>query len=442
MRGRLFDNTENVGLGWTDVRSLRDGLCLFVPGGTSPVTAARASDQDVVSVGVYDTSGDEEPRLLRSAHVPLRIRTNTAVLRSLKSLAEKVLQQSATDQEHGVSVEPTPLEFPKPASTSATPIGRLREADRLVQRGLALARRSIRPYVLFDHWRVGVSRCQIDAYLDPAARPTVEWLCFDDPYVYAADPFAVPRTELGESGDGIRIFFEHFDYRNPVGDIRSVTWSEGDGFGTPRMELSEAHHLSHPTLLCAGEDILMMPESAEVGCLTVYERASGVWQPKCVALSGFAAVDANVIAFEGRWWLFATDGDEEPIHDLHVFVADSPVGPWTPHRGNPVLSDPRWGRGAGTPFVHDGRLFRPTQDCTQTYGGAVVLTEITTLTMTRYAQRPVARVTARQLGGGRGVHTLSACGPYTLVDAKDQVLLPRASASAIAPWLKGQRAPA
>jgi hypothetical protein len=60
---------------------------------------------------------------------------------------------------------------------------------------------------------------------------------------------------------------------------------------------------------------------------------------------------------------------------------------------------------------------RPAQDCTKTYGGAVVVNRIVTLSETQYEEVPVRRIEPiapyRQ-----GLHTLCPAGPYTLIDGK------------------------
>ena len=57
-------------------------------------------------------------------------------------------------------------------------------------------------------------------------------------------------------------------------------------------------------------------------------------------------VDATLAEIGGRWWMFANaPAVPEAAYDtmywdeLHLFFADSPFGPWTPHRRNPVVSD-------------------------------------------------------------------------------------------------------
>jgi hypothetical protein len=92
---------------------------------------------------------------------------------------------------------------------------------------------------------------------------------------------------------------------------------------------------------------------------------------------------------------------------------------------NPVVTARRTARSGGTPFRHHGRLYRPAQDCTETYGGALVITEITTLTPDAFAERIVCRLAPdRASRFPHGLHTISADGDRCLVDGKRLVFDP------------------
>jgi hypothetical protein len=94
-------------------------------------------------------------------------------------------------------------------------------------------------------------------------------------------------------------------------------------------------------------------------------------------------------------------------------------GPWTPHAQNPVVVDVRRARAAGPPFVVDGVLYRPGQDCSATYGGAVVIARIDALDPLRYEETVVARVEAPRTGPYRdGLHTVSVSGDTIVLDGK------------------------
>ncbi len=110
-------------------------------------------------------------------------------------------------------------------------------------------------------------------------------------------------------------------------------------------------------------------------------------------------------------------------HELHVWHAPTPLGPWLPHVQNPVKTDCRAARPAGTPFTSGGLLYRPAQDSSRTYGGAVVLNRVVVLTPDRFREVPVRTIGPLTAGPYRaGLHTVSAVGGRTLIDAKRTIV--------------------
>lgn len=83
-------------------------------------------------------------------------------------------------------------------------------------------------------------------------------------------------------------------------------------------------------------------------------------------------------------------------------------------------SQPDSSRPGGTPFLHEGELYLPTQDCRESYGRALSLLHITTLTPEHFACSVVRHITPDGLHPGfpDGLHTISACNDVTLLDVK------------------------
>jgi hypothetical protein len=86
---------------------------------------------------------------------------------------------------------------------------------------------------------------------------------------------------------------------------------------------------------------------------------------------------------------------------------------------SPVVDDLGSARPAGPIFAHEGRLFRPAQDCTRTYGGAVVINRIEALTPDLYREVPIVRLDPDPAGPcPDGLHTLAVNEAGILVDGK------------------------
>lgn len=111
------------------------------------------------------------------------------------------------------------------------------------------------------------------------------------------------------------------------------------------------------------------------------------------------------------------NADGDAISELYIWHAPNLTGPWEPHLLNPVKADVRSSRPAGTPFTHEGYLYRPVQDCSYSYGQRVVLNRISEITPTRFNEEAVGTVDPDPYGPyPNGLHTLSSAGRWTLVD--------------------------
>ena len=63
--------------------------------------------------------------------------------------------------------------------------------------------------------------------------------------------------------------------------------------------------------------------------------------------------------------------------ELFLFYADELLtNHWKPHPKNPVVSDVKSARPAGSLFFYNNKLYRPSQDCSFRYGYATVINEI------------------------------------------------------------------
>jgi hypothetical protein len=119
------------------------------------------------------------------------------------------------------------------------------------------------------------------------------------------------------------------------------------------------------------------------------------------------------------YWIAYNDADLGLHENLCLRYATRLEGPWTPHPLNPVKMDVRSSRPGGTPFTVDGALFRPAQDCSRSYGCALVINRVVTCTPREYQEEFVARLTPDPDGRyPDGFHTLSVTSDGILFDGK------------------------
>jgi hypothetical protein len=171
----------------------------------------------------------------------------------------------------------------------------------------------------------------------------------------------------------------------------------------------------------------MIPESSENETVDLYraERFPDAWRHERTLIAGRRLVDATLAEIDGRWWMFANAPALPDVRyeawlwdELHLFHAPSPLGPWTPHRRNPVVSDVRRARPAGRLFTREGAWYRPAQDSSRGYGGGLSIQRITRLDPDGYEETPVTTLLPRWRPGLTGLHTVNAVPGLTVIDVQ------------------------
>lgn len=228
-----------------------------------------------------------------------------------------------------------------------------------------------------------------------------------------ADPFVV--TE----GQRVFLFVEELVYREGRGTI-AVMELRRDGTATsPRRILERPHHLSYPCVFRWNGDYYMLPETEENATVELYRCRSfpDAWEAAAVLMRGIHAIDATMFEHAGRWWMYlSTAPDGETFDELSLFHSETPLGPWSPHPRNPILSNVVGGRCAGRPFVRDGRLMRAAQIGARRYGHSIQLREIVTLTVDECVEREAETILPNWTSGLAGAHTYNVEGDVTVID--------------------------
>jgi hypothetical protein len=265
------------------------------------------------------------------------------------------------------------------------------------------------------HWRTGWRFIDGADVIDLRTHPPGGWQDLpDDGSRFYADPFPF------EHDGRLYLFVEDFAHALGYGVISVVEFDSKGPIGAPRPVLDTGSHLSYPFVFRHRDAIWMIPESGTAGTIDLYRAAAfpDTWVKETTLISGIVASDATLFEHNGRWWMLATVRDNGGAFSdaLHVWSAPDIVGPWTPHRGNPVLVDIAAARPAGHVALRDGKLIRPFQDCRGGYGAALGLAEITRLDDETFEQRVETIMRAGSLWPGRRLHTLNRAGRLECID--------------------------
>lgn len=273
--------------------------------------------------------------------------------------------------------------------------------------------KTVAAWFFIDQWVIMTANSLgMDSLKWPALRPLVPPLDR-----YWGDPFVITRNNLHY------VFIEEKIYRTRLGRIACLTLDREGNLISNQPVLECPYHLSYPFLFEYGGQLYMLPESAQNRSLEVYRctRFPDQWEFVQTLMQDIYAVDATLLKYRGKWWLFTNikeSEDSSSLDQLFLFYADTPLATdWTPHPSNPVVSDIRTARPGGCIFLHEGNLIRPSQNNYVRYGYALNFNRITKLTESEYEEIPVARFAPPAFHKIKATHTFNRSGDLTVIDA-------------------------
>ncbi len=269
-----------------------------------------------------------------------------------------------------------------------------------------------------EAWNVGLVKYPIHqiALNQVTLRPEdIIWLRLFEKSNYLADPSGFMEENK------LHILVEDYNYSKCRATISEIIWDPPrNSFSAPIRIIEGKKHLSYPFVVEHQKVIYCLPESYQDGNIGLYRRnfSEEAFIEDHVLLENVDAIDPTLFFYNNTWWLFFTSKEFSRSH-LYIYHSDILLGRYEPHRKNPVKMDVRSSRPAGTPFVYDGSLYRPAQDCSHTYGGRVCVNKVIKLTPDEFDEIPTHFVgPVMGTRHSKGLHTLSSVGEYTLIDGK------------------------
>ena len=266
------------------------------------------------------------------------------------------------------------------------------------------ASRALEKLSSFEQWVLAYRINQTEfKYLEPPADR------------FWADPF--PIKVAGK----YYIFFEEFLNSANRAHISVIEVDQNGITSGPTETLKLDCHLSYPFVFEWRGQHYMIPETGDKNSVELYRSVSFPfdWQREQILIEAKCPLDATLIEVNGRWWMFVNIQEEGVAvnwDELHLYYADSPLGPWKPHARNPVISDVRSARPAGRLFWSNGVLYRPSQDSSMRYGYGTTINRIDSLSPTDYGETVVSKILPDWDDDILGVHTLNAISELTVID--------------------------
>jgi len=253
-----------------------------------------------------------------------------------------------------------------------------------------------------EKWNVAVVE---NTSFDSINTGKAKWMYEKKAGCFLADPF--PSYQHRD-----KFYVEYFDYRKGQGEIHLVDES---GQEIEKIYYDKGHH-SFPFTMVVNDEEYLLPEQSVNHKVTLMNRNSFA---ESDLLVNFAAVDANVFYHNEKWWLFCTSEDSGPNSHLYIFFSDDLDREFKSHPQNPVKIDCAGSRPAGKIYFHEGKLFRPGQNCSRTYGGSIIWFELVELNEFKFEEKPVAEIFPDAKGKyPDGIHTINEYKDGWVVDGK------------------------
>jgi hypothetical protein len=231
---------------------------------------------------------------------------------------------------------------------------------------------------------------------------------------FYADPFLIKQN--GRT----YMFFEDFHFNKKRAVISYMEVGSDGRLSTPRTALERNYHLSYPFLIKIQNDLYMIPETRERKSIELYRATEfpEKWVLVRTIAENVLAVDSTVFKHKDKFWLFtniAVPG-ASTFDELHLFYSDSLEGEWSAHPNNPIVSNVMRARPAGGLFHENGRLIRPSQDCSVRYGYAIMLNEVEILSENEYKEKPFSRIEPDWHRGSICTHTYNRSDEFEVLD--------------------------
>lgn len=200
---------------------------------------------------------------------------------------------------------------------------------------------------------------------------SVHWMKYKDRTRWFADPFILTVKD-----DIIEVLVEELSYSKNKGRIAKLvvdrkSWQLRDMI----IILELPTHLSFPMIFRRGTDVFVIPENSASGKSVAY-----LYNPEDEALIPQNTVcsepltDATIFEFSNRHYMFATSIPDPNGKELDIYSFDP--NSLKAEKIKTISFNRPIARNAGTPFVYDGNLYRPAQDCEGAYGKGVVIQKI------------------------------------------------------------------
>jgi hypothetical protein len=279
--------------------------------------------------------------------------------------------------------------------------------------------------LFFKKWTIGICKGNIEEIIRTKSfDPDIQWLRPESNSTFYADPFLVH----GNNGT-YKVLLEEYPYKENYGKISLMTFDKDFKLVGQKVLLDTNSHLSYPFAFSEDGKTYIFPESAQSNKLSCYE-----YDPVNETISFVKNIidlplrDSTIIKHGGKYWIFGTMSDNGLDYKLNVYYSDKLLGPYQPHRENPIKNGLDGTRSAGNFITVDGEIYRPTQNCMNSYGESITINKILELTETSIIEAPYMTIDLNPKNKNNKqintIHTINVLNNTLVVDGKLSTFAP------------------
>lgn len=261
-----------------------------------------------------------------------------------------------------------------------------------------------------QYWNIGFCEQSYDDLVRRKELKRVRWLKHPYRDRWFADPFIYRVTD-----NEIVVFVEECPVEHPKGIISELVIDRSTMKLKDRFVLLEKDsHLSYPAILRMNSKVYVYPESGASGQLCIYEYDEinhRLVDPRVILDE--AVADATIFADRGRFIMTATKFPNTQA-GLFLFSSDSLFGPFEQLGKNPIQETLSASRNGGSFLKTSSRLYRPAQNCSVRYGGALSIMEVNSTLC--YKESFAFGINPLKGRYGLGLHTINYESGYFVID--------------------------
>lgn len=268
----------------------------------------------------------------------------------------------------------------------------------------------LQKYLNNQNWNIGFVRLTPKELVEKRSLGRVEWMKHHYKDRFFADPFIYSVSE-----ERIIVFVEELEFDKPIGRLSELEVDAKTKRLISKHTLLELDtHLSYPAIIRQGDEVFVCPENGASGKLSLYKYNAANHRLDFVKIIiDKSLADATIKQVGNQFYMFATKvpSTQEDLYlykSIHIDREYSEVGLISYGRMN--------SRPGGDLFEVANTLYRPAQNCSKRYGGAVEIMKVLECSSNIYREEHYLSLNPSSFRYNLGLHTINFHNNLCVID--------------------------